>query len=73
MAIYRLLRDMAFEPETVEAMCQAYENLLADLKLTDRDDPLTHVVAKRILEVARTGVWDSAAIRKRVLDTLRPG
>ncbi len=72
MAIYRVLRDLAFEPEAVQAMGQAYEGLLADLKLTDRDDPFTHVIAKRILEVARTGVWDSAAIRKQVLDTLRP-
>ena len=35
MAIYRLLKDTTFEPEAVEVMGRAYEDLLADLRLAD--------------------------------------
>ena len=70
MAIYRLLKDTTFEPEAVEAMGRAYENLLADLRLADRNDPFTETVAKEIVRIASRGVHTATEIRAQVLTTL---
>jgi hypothetical protein len=70
MPIYRLLKDTAFEPEAVEAMGRAYEDLLGDLDLADRSDPFTEIVAKRVIEIASTGVRNPIEIRQQVLSTL---
>jgi hypothetical protein len=67
MAIYRFLRDSTFEPEAVEAMGRAYEDLLVDLRLVDRNDPFTEIVAKEILKIAGRGERDAGAIRAKVL------
>ena len=56
MAIYRLLKDTTFEPEAVEVMGRAYEDLLADLRLADCNDPFTEIVAKEIGKIASRGV-----------------
>ena len=73
MAIYKLLRETAYDAETAEAMGQAYEALLLDLGLKDRHDPLTEIIAKEILKVASLGVHDAATIRARVLGVLGKG
>jgi hypothetical protein len=70
MTIYRLLKNTTFEPEAVEAMGRAYENLLADLRLADRNDPFTETVAKEIVKIASRGVRDASEIRAEVLTTL---
>jgi hypothetical protein len=70
MAIYRLLRDTAFDAEITEAMGEAYEALLGDLGLSDRNDPFTEIVAKEIILVASFGVRDPAQIRARVVAVL---
>jgi hypothetical protein len=46
MAIYRLLQNSAFAPEDITALVAAYEDCLRILKLSDRSDPITAVVAK---------------------------
>jgi hypothetical protein len=53
-ANYGLL-DTAFEPEVVEEMGHAYEDLRRDLQLMDRSDPFTHVVAKHVITLASSG------------------
>jgi hypothetical protein len=70
MAIYRLLKDTTFEPEAVEAMGRAYEDLLGDLGLADRNDPFTEIVAKEIIKIASRGVHCATEIRAMVLTTL---
>ena len=40
----------------------AYEQALKELRLVDRNDPLTETVAKYIIEIAQTGEKDSARI-----------
>ena len=49
MAIYRLIRESVFEPEAIERMTMAYENVLKVLQLTDREDPITELVARKIM------------------------
>ena len=48
MAIYKLLRETAFDSDTAEAMGQAYEALLLDLGLKDRHS-FTEIIAKEII------------------------
>ena len=45
MAIYRLIRESVFELEAIERMTSAYEHALKVLQLTDRQDPITELVA----------------------------
>jgi hypothetical protein len=71
MAIYRIFRERVFEPETVICMAKAYEGALVALQLSDRHDPLTEIVAKKIVEIAETGERDHARIRDRALEELR--
>ena len=58
MPIYRLLQNSAFEPEHLRAMATAFEQALADLKLVDRTDPLTELVARKVIEIAQCGERD---------------
>ena len=43
-------------------MGSAYEQALAELGLKDRNDPLTEIIAKIIIEIAQTGEKDPKAI-----------
>ena len=46
MAIYKLIQNTAFEPEDVERLVTAYEQTLRALRLKDRSDPITQLVAE---------------------------
>ena len=67
MAIYRLLQKSAFGPEEIERMTTAYEDALRVLRLTDRTDPMTEILAKKIIEIAQTGERDPARIRAKAV------
>jgi hypothetical protein len=62
MAIYRLLQNSAFGPEEIDRMTIAYEEALRVLGLTDRADPMTEILAKKIVEIAQTGERDPMRI-----------
>jgi hypothetical protein len=69
MAIYRILQNMPLAPEDISRLVTAYEATLKALDLTDRNDPITELIARKIIEIAQTGVRDpkqlsSAAIRE---------
>jgi hypothetical protein len=68
VTIYRLLEDHAFDPEAVAVMTTAYEDACHALNLADkRSDPITQVLAQKIIEIAKTGMRDAAEISKTVL------
>jgi hypothetical protein len=67
MAIYRLLQQSAFTPEDIARIVAAYEDCLRILKLTNRSDPLTEIIAKAIFEIAQTGVRDPIQLRNLAL------
>ena len=69
MAIYRLLQNSAFGPDEIERMTTAYEDALRVLGLSDRADPLTEILAKKIIEIAQTGERDPAKIRAKACPT----
>ena len=70
VAIYRIFKERAFEPEAVICMARAYESALLALRLTDRQDPLTEIVAKKIIEIAETGERDPDRLRDRALEKI---
>jgi hypothetical protein len=67
MAIYRLFQKSAFGPDEIDRMSTAYEDALHVLGLTDRADPMTEILAKKIIEIAQTGERDPARIRAKAV------
>ena len=70
MAIHRLLRNTVFEPEDIERLMRAYELTLRALRLKDRNDPITQLVAEKIIAIGRLGIEDPAEISKLALKEL---
>ena len=68
MAIYRLLRNMPLAESS--HLIAAYELTLRALSLVDRNDPLTAMIADKILEIGATGLKDPAEISKRAVKLL---
>ena len=58
LAIYRLLEDTSFEPETIKAMIAAYHTALITLRVTDSNSPMAELIAKNIVDIARRGERD---------------
>jgi hypothetical protein len=73
MAIYRLIRESVFDPEAIERMTTAYEHALKVLQLTDRNDPITELVARKIIEIAGVGERDPDRLCQRAVEALRNG
>jgi hypothetical protein len=56
------MKDCPLEPEAISRIIAAYAQALHTLCLKDRDDPLTEMIAKKIIKVAQTGIKDPAQI-----------
>jgi hypothetical protein len=70
MTMQRLLKDTTFGPEEIERLVTAYEETLRALGLNDRSDPITQLVAEKIIAVSRLGIEDPAEISKVALKEL---
>ena len=70
MAIYRIFQTGVFEPEEIATMSAAYEDALSVLQLANRQDPITELVARKIIAVARSGERDPPRIRELALKEL---
>jgi hypothetical protein len=58
------------KPEEISRITAAYEQALRTLCVKDRDDPLTEMIAKKIIKIAQTGVHDPAQISALVIKEL---
>jgi hypothetical protein len=70
MPIHRLLDGETFGPDHIQAMSDAYERALALLGLKDRSDPLTEIVAKKIIEMAQTGERNVQRLSEEAIEKL---
>jgi hypothetical protein len=70
MTIHTLLKNTTFGPEEIERLVTAYEKTLRALGLNNRSDPITQLVAEKIIAVGRLGVEDPAEISKLALEEL---
>jgi hypothetical protein len=67
MPISGALKDQAFSAEEISALSTVFEECLTTLRLVDRNDPIVSLVAARIVELARPGKIEAAALRDAVL------
>jgi hypothetical protein len=70
MAIYRLIANGAFGPDEIEVMTVAYEDALTEIPVASRDDPITELIAKAIVNVAAAGERDPRLVMERALNAL---
>ena len=70
MPIGRMLTETAFDLAAVKALTTAYEDILATLGLKRRTDPLTQMIARKIIEHAQRGERDHIRLRESVLKEL---
>ena len=70
MAIYRLLKNHAFGPDEIKILTTAYEEVLRTLRLENRTDPATEMIAKKILELAQCGERDPVRLREHAIRSL---
>ena len=70
MTIRRLFQKTALQPEDIERLVDAYQRTLRALGLKDRDDPLTQAVAKKIIDIGRSGIRDPKQISELALRLL---
>ncbi|MGB6349397.1 MAG: hypothetical protein WBG10_05145 [Pseudolabrys sp.] len=70
MAIYKLIANGSFGPDEIEAMSAAYESALVNLGIVNRDDPITELIAKAIVNAVATGERDPQSIEQRAINAL---
>ena len=71
MAIYRMLRDQRFELGRASLLAAAYELTLRALAVKDRDDPITKLIAEKIIRIGQRDVQDPCQISKLAIKELR--
>jgi CheY-like chemotaxis protein len=64
-----LLQKASFGPEAIEMLAKVYEDTLRGLHL-DRDDPRSELIAKKIIETARTGERGATRLQQATLAAL---
>jgi hypothetical protein len=67
MPITPFLRNQEFDPDAVEAMASAFTKICRSLGLSNRADPMTEIVARRIIEFAQRGMRNDTALYRSVL------
>jgi hypothetical protein len=65
------LQGSAFGPEEIKVMATAFQGALNALGLMDRVAPLNELVAKKIIEIAKTGERNPGRLRDRALKSLQ--
>jgi hypothetical protein len=68
--IHRLLENHAFGPDEIQVLTTAFEDTLRTLRLVDRADPATEIIAKKIIELAAQGERDPDRLRERAIQLL---
>jgi hypothetical protein len=64
------MNDKGYSPEHGAVLTQAYEFVLASLELSDRTDPITELIAKKIDEIFAQGERDVMKIHDRAIQEL---
>jgi hypothetical protein len=70
MAIYRLLQNSPLGPEEIAVLTDAYERTLRKLGLVDRNDPITELIAKKVIEMAQRGVREAQQLSDMTIKEL---
>jgi hypothetical protein len=57
----------SFRPDEIAVMTAAFEGILSDFRLKDRDDPVVEMIARVVIELVRNGERDPVRVRKEIL------
>jgi hypothetical protein len=58
----------SFGPEDIKVLTAAFDDALRASGLTDRGHPIAHIIAKRIIDLARLGERDPVRLREYALE-----
>jgi hypothetical protein len=64
MPIYSRLQNSALNPDEIKIIAGAFEATCVRLGLTHREDPLCDMVAKAIMDCAKTGERDPIRLQE---------
>ena len=73
LILQRLVQDEqqeeggVFGPDEIAVMTTSFEQIIQDLRLTKRDDPVVEMIAKLVIELVRNGERDPEKLRKHVV------
>jgi hypothetical protein len=70
MPIRGMLDADVFNPREISEIAAAFEATLAALNLVDRSDPVTQLIAKAIIDCAKSGEIDRAKLRDCALEAV---
>jgi hypothetical protein len=71
MPIRPFLSGQAFDPETIDNMSEVLKRVCETLGLKLVDDPVTRLVAQKIIELAQRGVRDVATLQAMTLSEFK--
>jgi hypothetical protein len=71
MPIYRLIQSGVFSPELVSMMGEVFEDILKRLNLADRNDPVTELVAHKVIELVQSGERDRVRLKRLTLEAIK--
>ena len=63
--------SVSFGPEDIAKLVAGFESTLANLGLKDRNDPATTHIARLIIQIAKDGQRDPAALADRATSIVR--
>lgn len=63
MPIRQFVNGAAFDPEAIRRMSLPLDDLCAEMGLRKRDDPVTRLVASKIIKLAQRGIRDRAKLQ----------
>jgi hypothetical protein len=72
MSIDRLLKESNVNRDDVDLLVMAFKLALRDLHLVDRNDPVSDIVARKVIEIGTDGVREPQEIANRVIKVLGP-
>jgi len=68
MPIRSFLPQHAFDQEVIDVMSAAFNDACKRFGLADRDDPMTRLVARHIIELAQRGIRTKTALYFRTIE-----
>ena len=73
MPIREMLKRQEFlEPKETAVLCEVFEDVLKTLRIVDRQDVLTTLIARKLVELARAGERDSRGSCARAKAQMEP-
>ena len=67
----RFIGDASFTPEAITAMTTAFDEARMALGLSDKEDALAQMVARKIVEIAKRGERDPKRLCELALNEIR--